>query len=187
MTLDLTWLISSWVVLSDLMMLSSWTRPESSLCSSWASSSCSWLSSTLLRPSSSSWLWMSDSWERIWLCSDDIWVFDAGQCFLAPSCMTHAVFKTAHSLYLKKKDVDCFRLVANSWIDRSFIKIFCMAIKPEHIYRVLSAMHHLWQSYRTLSGSLDVVFPADCGSFMAFKKKKEKYACVRPNTSVYLV
>lgn len=71
--LALTWVISSWVVLSDLMMLSSWTRPESRLCSSWASSSCRRLSSILERLASSSWLRRSVSWERIWLCSDDIW------------------------------------------------------------------------------------------------------------------
>lgn len=69
----LTWLISSWVVLRDLTMLSSWTRPERRLCSSWASSSCSRLSSPLVRLISSSWLRKSLSWERIWLCSDDIW------------------------------------------------------------------------------------------------------------------
>lgn len=95
---NLTWLISSWEVLIDLIMQSSWTRPESRLCSSWASSACSWLSSTLLRPSSSSWLRMSDSWERIWLCRDDIWGISAEQYLLATSWVMSVAFKTHHSL-----------------------------------------------------------------------------------------
>ena len=60
-------------------MLSSWTRPESRLCSNWASSSCSRLSSTLVRLTSSSWLRRSVSWERIWLCRDEIWRVKAGR------------------------------------------------------------------------------------------------------------